>query len=849
MVDVSAREEVTFGPFTLRPGERLLTRDQVAVPLSGRALDILSALVASASRPLSKRELMGLVWPDVTVGEASLRLHVANLRKALGDGQNGVRYIETLSGRGYCFVAPVTRRVASPLISPTSGNLPRRPPLIGREEELADVVDLLGRERLVTIVGPGGVGKTRLAIACATMVENTYADGAWLIDLAPVVDPSLVVGSVATALGLGRGDAVLSAQLIATAIRDRRLLLVLDNCEHLVDAAAAVSEVLLQDAPDLTILATSQEGLRLDVEQVYRLDPLALPPPDARDVADYGAVALFSHRARAADRHFDLSASNVADVVEICRGLDGVPLSLEMAAGRLASLGVEGLRASLDARFSVLSTGLRTADARHRALRDTVTWSVGLLDETEALVFRRLGVFAGGFSLEAAMTVVAVGELDRWTVAQTLATLVDKSLVTVDRPEPARYRLLETLRLYAREALEGSGEWDRVAESHARHFCAVFSPCRAEWETTPDPAWRSAYLPELSNLRAALDWSLAGAERAELAIELTASAGFVWDAWGLVEEGGRFAARVAELLDERTPVALAAEVLRDVGLFRRHYDHNASHGFLQRSATMFHQLGDDANVAKVNLTLANLYLNIGRHVEAEAVLGGAREALSSGAHKRSLCQAMITLGVAAAFQEHFPEAVDDNRAMLDLAAQLGDPLLEHSVLMHLSLLAFARGESERAIALGRDFVLSARRLRQPRHVREALDNLIAYLLAADRLEEARPVAEEALLLLRDQAETGIIIRHLEKWALIAALEGRRREAARLIGWVDAALARVGGRRIVWGPKSYALILSLLGEVLADEERTELMMEGSRWSAAEAVAFTVDRIAPPAPSGA
>ncbi len=555
----TTRETLSFGPFSLVADERLLTRDGVEVELGGRALDLLLRLVARPNQPVGKRELMAEVWPDLTVGDGSLRFQMANLRKVLGDGRDGARYITTLSGRGYCFVAPLTRAKPAPA-PPTSltTNLPLRPALVGRDGELADIVHLLGRERLVTIVGPGGVGKTRLAIASGWQAAADYPDGVWLIDLAPLSDPSLLVSAVATALDLARGGTELSASIVASALRDRRLLLILDNCEHLVATAAELAEVLLQGVPGLTLLATSQESLRLDLERVYRLDPLALPPTEASDVTAYGAVALFAQRALTADRRFAVSRANAAEVVDICRRLDGMPLSLEMAAARVPSLGLDGLRASLDARLQVLSTGVRTSDVRHRTLRNAVEWSVGLLDETERLVFRRLGVFSGGFSLEAAMAVVAAGELDRWTVADALAGLVEKSLVALERSEPARYRLLETLRLYAREKLLASGEWDSLAERHARHLCDVFAPAQGAWETMPDPEWRSKYLPEFDNLRSAVEWAFADPKRVDLAIELTALTGFAWDERGMPEEARGFASRAVALLHDRTPPAFAA---------------------------------------------------------------------------------------------------------------------------------------------------------------------------------------------------------------------------------------------------------------------------------------------------
>jgi predicted ATPase/DNA-binding winged helix-turn-helix (wHTH) protein len=836
------RDVLSFGPFSLVTSERLLTKDGAEVELGGRALDLLLKLVAHPNQPIGKRQLLAEVWPDLTVGESSLRFHMANLRKALGDGRDGARYITTFSGRGYCFVAPLSRAgppMATSLEAVT--NLPLRPPLIGREEELTDVVALLGKERLVTIVGPGGVGKTRLAIASGWASASAYRDGVWLIDLAPLSDPSLVVSAVATALDLARGATELSAALIASAIVGRRLLLILDNCEHLVGAAAELAEALVQGVPSLTILATSQEGLRLDTERVYRLDPLALPPPDAIDVAGYGAVALFAQRALAADRRFDMSEANAAGVADICRCLDGLPLSLEMAAARVPSLGLKGLRASLDARLQLLSTGLRTLDVRHQTLRSTVAWSVGLLDETEQLVFRRLGVFSGGFSLEAAMAVVA-GEMDPWAVADALARLVDKSLVALERTELARYRLLETLRFYARELLQASGEWDRLAERHARHSIDVFAPASDAWETTPEPEWLSTYLPELDNLRSALDWALADPARFDLAVELTASAGFVWAEWGLIEEGRRFAARAVDLLDDRTPGAQAAAILHDASQLSRHSDVGQSLGLGERSAAISRQLGDTLGLAKMNLNLADCHLLLAeRPSEAAAAMRGVREVLLASGHKRSLCAAMNALGRIANRQQNVTEAIDNFRSVTELAKQLKDARWEHVAVSNLAVLEFSRGDVERAIQLGREAVIGARSLSQRSRLPRALHNLAAYLLAADGLAEARTVAEEALSLLRGQADSMTTLANLQMWSLIAALEAQCNEAAQLIGWVDATYERAGSQRNSWERRSYERLLSLLGARLSEGEMSSLAAEGARLDAAEAANFAFDRI--------
>ena len=831
-------EIVSFGPFSLAASERMLTRDGAEINLSSRALDLLIRLVARPNEPLGKRELLAEVWPDQTVGEASLRFHVANLRKALGDGQDGARYIITLSGRGYCFVAPVSRT------SPTTGNLPRRPPLIGRDEDLAQVVELLARERLVTIVGAGGVGKTRLAIAAGQRLAKAFPDGVWWVDLAPLTEPSLVVSTVATALDLARGGSQVSTASIVSALRDRTLMLILDNCEHLVGSTAELAEALVEGVGSLTILSTSQESLRLDAERVYRLDPLELPPPDGIDVAGYGAVQLFAYRTIAADRRFDLNSSNAGAVADICRRLDGVPLSLEMAAARVPSLGIEGLRASLEARLQVLSTGLRTADVRHQSLRGMAEWSVGLLDQPEAQVFRRLGVFPGSFSLDAAMAIVGgVSEMDRWAVADAIARLVEKSVVALESSGPPRYRLLETLRLYARELLQRSGEWERLAKSHALHFSQVLIPAGAARETTPEAEWHSIFLPELDNLRTALDWTLADPSRFDQAVELGASIGFFWYDWGLIEEGRRFLDCIVERIDDHPPSVAAASVLRNSGkLLSVSADYEAAHRSYERALAISRQLEDVLGLAKGKLALADHQVHYGRYpIEAAAALmEGVREALWAGGQKRSLTAAMTVLAVIAMQTQKFDEAVDALRFAAELAGQLKNVRLVQLVQISWALLEFNRGDLERAIEIGRETVSIGRGL--PRTYREtALENYAMYLVAANRIDEARPVAEEALSLCRGRPQTDDLLRHLQQWALIAVLDGQDLEAARVIGWVDAAYERLEAPRNMWEVNSYARLLTQLKLRLADAELSAHAAEGARWDADQAVNFTFERI--------
>src|SRR5713226_7770148 len=476
---------ISFGPFRLLPTQRLLLEGDTPVRLGGRAFDILAALVERAGEVVGKEELFARAWPQTFVEAANLKIQVSALRRALGDGQGGRRYIATIPGRGYNFVAPV--RFEKPPQAPlpatiaaaAAHNLPlAMTRMIGREEAVAALVSRLSRERLLTIVGPGGIGKTTVALAVAERMIADYEHGVWLVDLAPLGDPRLVPSAVATVLGLEVRTENPLPGLVAD-LRDKRMLLLLDNCEHVIGVAASLAAAVLIGVPRVNILATSREPLAVAGEREHRLGPLGSPPNSsgltAAEAAAFPAVQLFVERVTAIVENFALTDANAQPVVRICQRLDGLPLAIEFAAPRVAVLGVEGLAAGLDHSLPLLTARRRTTMPRHRTMRAVVDWSYGLLSEDEQRFFRALGTFAGGFTVEAA----AAGAVDPadtpCEAIDRLADLVAKSLVVADvNGAKPRFRLLDTTRAYANEKVEGSGERDRIARRHAEHYRDVF---------------------------------------------------------------------------------------------------------------------------------------------------------------------------------------------------------------------------------------------------------------------------------------------------------------------------------------------------------------------------------------
>jgi len=576
--DASAAME--FGRFRVLPRRRQLIADNQPVELGGRGFDLLMALIETRGEVVSKQTLMERVWPGRIVDENNLLIQMSVLRRALAADSHLIR---TIARQGYQFTGeirtildePDVRAVAElpeqvPPLSRPSTNLPESvSELIGRGAELEKILDLSASRRLVTLTGAGGIGKTRLGFEVARELLPKFADGVWVAELAPLSDPDLVPVTVASVLRVKLTSRMASPESIAAALGSKQILLVLDNCEHVLDAAAQMAEALLRANPAARVIATSREPLRAEGEWVYRVPPLAVPPldnPDSEDPLRYGAVRLFAERAREAAANVSPDARLSASIAGICRRLDGIPLAIELAAARAASMGIDGLAAQLEDRFRILTTGRRTVMPRHQTLRGTFDWSYGLLTELERAGLRRLAVFAGGFAPRDAGAVVADDEIPILEVDDCLARLVAKSLVTADVGGPVpRYRLLETTRAYALEKLAGSGEFDAVARCHANHYLDLFERAEVEADTRPTQEWLADYGLQIDNLRAALDWAFSPLGDTSIGVRLTAAAVPLWVHLSPAEE---CRARV-----ERALAAMAAAAGRDT---RREMQLNAA---------------------------------------------------------------------------------------------------------------------------------------------------------------------------------------------------------------------------------------------------------------------------------
>jgi predicted ATPase/DNA-binding winged helix-turn-helix (wHTH) protein len=521
-----------FGPFELSIRERLLRREGVVLPLGSRALDILICLAERPGEVIAKQELIDHVWSDVTVEEGSIRVHVAAIRKALGDGQFGNRYIANIKGRGYSFVGtvvPLARNTEGRKDKfPRQGRLPVRPiMMIGRDSMLSEVRNNLREDRFVTLLGPGGIGKTTIAVAVGHAIAEEFGGEVYFVDLASLADPDLVVRAIGTSLGLVLKSNEASLELVDL-IRSRKLLIILDNCEHVIQAAASIAEQLFQGAGQVHLLATSRELLRVEGEHCYRVDPLDFPPAESEQTADavtrYPAAQLFVERVAARGGDFVLTDREAPFVADMCRRLDGVPLAIELAAGPVAALGIRGTVARLVSRLELLKRGHRTAVPRHQTLKATLDWSYDLLSGVERIVFRRIARFVEHFSLEGARHVAGEQGSDDGEIFDAIAGLIEKSLIAtrLDQGEP-QYRLLETTRAYALERLEEHGEFDPISLRHAEYVIQQVESQKEMLSALPRAERVAAYSWQLSNVRSALEWSFGSHGNDEIATRLAAA--------------------------------------------------------------------------------------------------------------------------------------------------------------------------------------------------------------------------------------------------------------------------------------------------------------------------------------
>ncbi|HKE41684.1 MAG TPA: winged helix-turn-helix domain-containing protein [Casimicrobiaceae bacterium] len=559
-----------FGAFRLIPKQRKLLLADEAVQLSSRAFDILVVLVEHAGSVISANELMRLVWPGVTVDEANLRVQLGSLRKALARGEGGRHAIKTVPLQGYCFVLPVVRsdvELAAQANAEAQHNLPLPlTQIVGRGDAIELLSKSLSSHRLVTVIGPGGIGKTTVALAVAHRCQAHFVDGARFVDFSCLSEPQLVAGTLASAFGIGVLSQDPLAGLLAH-LRDKQMLIVLDTCEHVVEVAARLAETLLAELPGIRIMATSREALRAKGEWVHRLPSLSLPSHAAGltavEVISFSAIELFVQQAAATVNEFELRDADVPLVAEICRWLDGIPLAIELAAARVDELGLRELAARLHDSFSVLTRGRRTALPRHLTLHATLRWSYDLLSPDEQAILRRLAVFRGPFTADAASAVAGLDPIGAGRATELVSDLFVKSLLVVDADgDVLLYRMLDTTRAFAAELLRHSGEFDTIQKRHAIYVCDALREAERDWGAGEGALWLSKYRHLIDDVRAAFDWAASETGDRELGGRICGQSATLWFALSLLEEYGRrievalAAARARKFVDPAIEISL-----------------------------------------------------------------------------------------------------------------------------------------------------------------------------------------------------------------------------------------------------------------------------------------------------
>ena len=837
----SATASYRFESFELRPHSRELLAAGQPAKLGARAFDVLLALVERRDRLVSKNELLDLVWPNLTVEEGNLAVQIGALRKLLGVGS-----IATVPGRGYKFSATLQglalqgadealRAPANAAAHAAAGNLPARlPPLYGRQRDVLAIGALLGEHRLVCVVGPGGIGKTRVAHEVGSALREGERDGAWLVELAPLVDADLVVATLARALGQPIGPRETPGAL-ADAMAAMRLLLVLDNCEHVAGAVAALAKAILARAPGVRLLVTSQEPLHLPEEQVYRLGPLGVPlEAELATAPAYGAVALFTARAQAANARFTLDEDNVGAVVDICARLDGIALAIELAAARVPLLGVQGLRKRLDERLRLLSDANPTALRRHRTLRAALEWSCGLLSDDEGGVLDRLGVFAGGFSLEAAQRVAADGDVDEWAALDRLSTLVDKSLVMVEPGDPPRYQLLETTRAFALERLAASGGLEAARRRHAEAMVAAF---RAVGVIQGPSARLAATARELDNLRAAAAWACGPGGDHALAVALAGEGDFIWNARSAVDEGVKLSRLVEPWVADAPPAAAARFWLTRSALLTLSLEKEQIAAAAE-AARLYAEMGD----------VEGQFVALTFHAMQRALAGDRAEAIGPLAKARALHRTQWPAWTAARLEmiggycKFFCESDLDGAAKsLRLARDLlmgpgGDVGFAGNADSVLVLIEFSQGHFEEAARLAGELLQ-----RPEAGLAGYAKALVAIVMGAALAGAGDLAASEAAfrrVMPGIKRATGRL-----RWALVHAVIlvaklGRHADAAQLIGYIDATSA---GAAMVRHPPQrlcYEVAAAIVAPALGAAEFGRLKALGAALSEDEALGLAL-----------
>jgi len=711
---------------------------------------------------------------------------------------------------------------------------------IGREREVAAIYDLLRVSRLVTVFGTGGLGKTRCSLQVGAASIEAFPDGVWFTDLAAIGDPALVPNAVADIFGIQESPRKPILETLIAALRSKDALLILDNCEHVIETASQTAAAILRGAPKIKIIATSREALKIAGEVVYRMPSLTVPergiPVSAAAAVSYEAIALFADRARAANGTFVLTDADAPIVADICRRLDGIPLAIELAAVRINMLSPRQLVQKLDERFRLLTGGDRTAMPRQQTMRALIDWSYDLLDERERAVFRALSISSGGFSLESATLLASAETIDEFDALDALSSLVDKSFVLPEASATeTRYRLLESIRQYGYEKLVAAGERDRVALRHAATYAGACEALERDFESSSFDSWRARAEAERENARAALGFSFGPGGDVLAGQRIAATLRRVFIEFAAVE-ARRWIATALTAVTETTPLELAARLhLAEATTASTLSQFRAASSAAERALALFEELDDARGIANARRWAGRSLVYLGSIAEGETML---RDALATfvahgftrtGGILRDLAAVRGFAGDVCAARSLYAQA-------LERFKDIGD---EHNIAVTAGALAeteFRCGDVHAAVGVSEEGIAAARILGEHSRVLGwLLRNLAAFLVASGSFVAALERAKEALRLgseARVEIDVAFALQHI---AAAAALRPPRdttlddeRRAARILGFVDERLAELDVSREETEQTLYDATVLALGAALSEGECASLLAEGSNF---------------------
>jgi len=711
-------------------------------------------------------------------------------------------------------------------------NLPIQPTSFrGREHDFEEVKSLLSQHKLLTLVGSGGVGKTRLAVQVGAEVLDQNPDGVWLIDLAPITDPELVASVIAKEIGMPQVEGRRIDESIPQWLRRKKLLLILDNCEHVLETVAGIADAITRSCPDARMLATSRQALGVSGEAIHRLPSLSVPGPgsplSAEQALQYGAIALFVDRAALTDTRFRLTDDNAPIVAEICRRLDGIPLAIELAAARVKILSIPNLAQRLNERFKILTGGNRSALPRQKTLGALIDWSYDLLTPQEQMLFSRVGIFAGGFSLDAATAVCSGEDLGETDILDLLSSLTDKSLVVADTAgEQERCHLLESTRAYALEKLIAAGAREQLDRRHAEYFHDQAQEADGRYGIGSSAAWMASVEPELDNYRAVLEWALKDGNDMALGGVVAGALQLLWSNGGLAVEGRYWIGFAQAGLDESKHPEVAARMWRALwGLSSGKRAHDCA----QRALALSQSVGDDKGQAWALASLAFSLYQMGQLEETSDVSARALAVMRTLGDKPGVAtclnqQAIIQqdCGDVVAARDLFAQALAAYKA---LGYEAGAAL----VLGNLAELEFGDGQVEQALRLAGEALEIQSRGKNATSLAICYLNIAAYRIASGDVDGAREAAHGGLRWARQaQYAQGIAIA-LQHIALLLALRGEVSNAAQLVGYVNVQYRELGIEREATEKWGYEKLMTALREQLSDAEIEKLAAEGAPWS--------------------